>query len=104
MGEPYEPEDKEWEEIEERPYDTVEEQYVVCIDAMGQDREFTDDEKRFALNTIKNFKEIWESTEKENLLRDRNRKLELIDLDKEFFDNELAKFIEEEDKYVEENV
>ena len=55
---------------------------------MGQDREFTDDERRFALETVKNFKEIWERTEQENLRRDRDRKLEIMSIDKEFLDNE----------------
>lgn len=55
---------------------------------MGQDREFTDDERRFALTTVKNFKEIWERTEFENLTRDRNRKIEFMEIDKEFLDNE----------------
>ena len=43
------PEEKEWEEIDSKPFDTVEEQYVVCFDTMGQDREFTIVEKKFAL-------------------------------------------------------
>jgi hypothetical protein len=35
MGEPFEPEPKDWEVIEEKPFDTIEEQYVVCIDTLG---------------------------------------------------------------------
>lgn len=40
------------------------------------------------METIKNYKEIWEKTENENLTKDRDRKLEIIDIDKEFLDNE----------------
>lgn len=40
------------------------------------------------LATIKNFKDVWERTEKENLTKDRNRKLEIMEIDKEFLDNE----------------
>lgn len=42
-GEIYEPEPREWEVIEEKPFDTIEEQYVVCIDTLGQDREVDDE-------------------------------------------------------------
>ena len=34
-GEAYEPEAKEWEEVTEKPFDTFEEKYVVCIDTLG---------------------------------------------------------------------
>lgn len=47
---------------------------------------------------------MWESTEIENLLRDRNRKLEIIEIDKEFLDNEQAKQLDEEEKHVEETI
>jgi len=42
---------------------------------MGSDRQFTDDERRLALDTVQNFKSIWEKCEVENLTRDRNLKL-----------------------------
>jgi|APGre2960657423_1045063.scaffolds.fasta_scaffold433758_1 hypothetical protein len=37
---------------------------------MGQDRDFTDDEKKFALRTVQHFKEAWEKIEEENLRKD----------------------------------
>ena len=64
---------------------------------MGQDRELTDTEKRFALDTILNYKQIWERTEIENLTRDRNKKLEFMELDREFLDSHSQKLIEEEE-------
>jgi hypothetical protein len=36
------------------------------------------------------------------LTRDRNRKIEIMEIDKEFIDNESAKVIEEEEKHLEE--
>jgi hypothetical protein len=69
---------------------------------MGQDRELTETERRFALDTIRNFKRIWERTEIENLTRDRNRKLEFMEIDKEFLDNHSHRLMEEEDKAIEE--
>lgn len=93
---------KEWPAVEEKGFDTIEEKYVVCIDTLGQDRELTDDQKRLILATVKNFKDVWERTEKENLTRDRNRKLEIMEIDKEFLDNEAQKLLDEEEKHIEE--
>ena len=37
---------------------------------MGQDRKFTEDEKNFALKTVKMYKDIWEELERKNLDHD----------------------------------
>jgi hypothetical protein len=42
---------------------------------MGQDREFTDEQRRFALETVVSFANIWERREIENLTKDRNMRL-----------------------------
>ena len=44
---------------------------------MGQDRVFSDEEKRFALETVKKYIEIWEKSEADNLTADRDRRIEL---------------------------
>ena len=54
------------------------------------------------METVLNFKNIWERTEIENLTKDRNRKLELMELDKEFLDNEAQKLLDEEEKHIDE--
>ena len=41
QGVEFVPETREWEEINLDPFQSVEEKYVVCLDTMGQDREFT---------------------------------------------------------------
>lgn len=51
-GEEFIEEVKEWDEIKENPFKTVKVQYVVCLNTMGQDRQYTDREKLFALRTI----------------------------------------------------
>lgn len=63
---------------------------------------FTESEKDFAFSTITKFKEIWEKLEREALIKDRDRKLRLIDIEKEWMDTESAKVMEEEEKYIEE--
>lgn len=45
---------------------------------MGQDRVFSDEEKRFALETVKKYIEIWEKSEADNLTADRDRRIELL--------------------------
>ena len=38
---PYEHDPGNWPEIEAKPYTTTKVQYVVCLNTLGQDREFT---------------------------------------------------------------
>mmetsp|Transcript_16946 Transcript_16946/g.22806 ORF Transcript_16946/g.22806 Transcript_16946/m.22806 type:complete len:99 (+) Transcript_16946:1031-1327(+) len=45
---------------------------------MGQDREFTAEEKRFTLETVERFIEIWEEEERNALAADRDRRLEAL--------------------------
>jgi hypothetical protein len=51
-NEPFEEEVREWPEFETAPFLTFEQKFVVCLDTMGQDREFTDDQRRFVLETV----------------------------------------------------
>jgi hypothetical protein len=80
-GETLEDEERTWEEIDYTPFKTNEEKFVICLDTLGQDRGFTDEEKRFALNTVKRFREIWEKEEIDSLTADRDRKLALLGVD-----------------------
>lgn len=75
---------------------------MLCVDTLGQDRELSEVDRRLALETVQNFKRIWEQTEVENLTRDRNRKIEIMEIDREFLDHESQKLLEEEDKHIEE--
>lgn len=69
---------------------------------MGQDREFTDKELNFALDTVEHFKQCWEKSERTNLRSDIQWKLDANDWDKdykEYFaeqdEAELAKLVED---------
>lgn len=104
-GEPYVPEPKEWDKLEEKPFITKKKQYVVCLDTLGQDREFTDDQRRFVLETIKNFRGIWEEKERQNLTHDRDHRLGELDFEREWIEQtENIALAEEEDKYAEDGV
>ena len=104
-GEVYVPEPKEWDKLEEKPFITKKKSYVVCLDTLGQDREFTDDQRRFVLETIKNFRAIWEEKERQNLTHDRDHRLGELDFEKEWIEQtENVALAEEEEKYAEDGV
>jgi septum formation topological specificity factor MinE len=46
---------------------------------MGQDRELTEEQKRFVLETIERYIEIWEKEEKVALEADRDRRLDALE-------------------------
>lgn len=53
--------------------------YVICLDTMGQDREITEEQKRFALETIERYIKIWEEEERVALAGDRDRRLKALE-------------------------
>ena len=104
-GVPFEGENKVWEQLVEKPYITKKKSYVVCLDTLGQDREFTDDQRRFILETIKKFISLWEEKERRFLTRDRDLRLQAIEDEKDYIDQgDYAQLNEDEDKQVEDLV
>jgi ribosome recycling factor len=79
-------------------------QFVVSMDSMGQDRQFNEDEKKFALFKIKEYRDNWERLEKDNLKKDILRKVASTEKDKEWLETEGPKLQEEEEKYIDEYV
>ena len=57
-------------------------QYVVCLNTLGQDREFTKDEISYALETVKLYRDEWIRIEKENLQKDIDRKLDNMEAER----------------------
>jgi len=95
-------EEKEWVDIEPAPYLTRKETFVVCLNTMGQDREFTKEEKEFALREAQRYRDRWEQLEKENLEADVLRRVQNMAQDKEYKElyeqidlNEIEKEIED---------
>jgi hypothetical protein len=98
-GAPFEPENKVWDKLAEKPYIAKKRSYVVCLDTLGQDREFTDDQRRFILETIQKFIGLWEEKERRFLTRDRDLRLQAIENEKEYIDQgDYAQLNEDEDK------
>lgn len=42
----------------------------MCLDTLGQDVEITDEKKRFVMQTINRFRDIWEKEERDSLEAD----------------------------------
>jgi len=92
------------EEEKEPEYLSKEISYVVCLDSLGQDREFTEDQKKFVIDTIKQYKEVWQQHERDLLTEDRKLKEEEQEKDAEFLDKEYSRLREDEKRYIEEKI
>ena len=66
----YERREFEGPDIKPKPFQTHNIQYVVCINTLGQDREFTAEQIRLALDTVKFYRDEWERIERNNISRD----------------------------------
>lgn len=75
--------EKDWTPPPFAPFKTFKEEYIICMDTLGQDRQFSNDQKRFTLQTILSYKEAWEAQEVASLTADRDRKLELLRVEKD---------------------
>ena len=71
---------------------------------MGQDREFTDEERLYALTCVKQYRERWEQVEREQLRRDVEYKVSTIKSDRDYKEYFEAKDIAEMDRKVKEAV
>jgi len=69
-GESFEREEKTWKEFSYAPFKTRKVQLVVCMNTLGQDRAFTEDEKLFALKAVKKYRDTWEVLERKNMEHD----------------------------------
>lgn len=75
-------EERVWEELKPVAFKTQPVSFVVCLNTMGQDREFTEEEQKVALRTVRTFKEQWEQIETNNLQSDVDRRIYNISNDK----------------------
>ena len=78
------------------------EQFIVCLNTMGQDRGFTDDQLNFALRAAKEYRDRWEVIEQENLKKDIKLRMAQMDLDKVYKEHHETLDAAEFDKQVEE--
>lgn len=69
-GEVFKASDKKWEVIEPKPFLTRTVKLVCCLNTMGQDRKFTAEEKLKALRIVKEYRDLWEQSDQQNLKSD----------------------------------
>lgn len=58
-----ETEPKDWTPYEYAEFKTSKVQFCICLNTMGQDREFTEEERLYALSCAKLFRQRWEKVE-----------------------------------------
>jgi hypothetical protein len=55
---------REWESPVLPGIQTAERKFVVCVDLLGQDKEFNSDQKRFIFDALYRYRSHWEEFEK----------------------------------------
>lgn len=100
--ESYEEEEKDWPSFKHSAFKTKKKQFVICLNTLGQDRQFTEEEVNFALKTVQQYRDAWEELERKNLKNDVELKLKYTEFDrfyKEHYsvmdDQKLADIIED---------
>jgi hypothetical protein len=78
------PEKKVWDEITPKEFKTKKVQLVVCLNTLGQDRQFTEDETKFALRCVQRYRDEWERIERDALKADIEHRLDQMDFDKNY--------------------
>jgi hypothetical protein len=87
---------KEFTQIKEAPYKTIEFRYVVALDTIGQDRTFTQQQKDYIVEWVKFFKTQWERAEIESLKRDVSNYLPARDKDQQRLHDKLVEWTEDQ--------
>jgi len=91
------------ENITVNEFEKNDKKFILSLDTIGQDRIFTDEEKKFIFETQKTIKESWENLEKNLLLKDRDLKIELLQKEAPFRDQGMNEKLEaEEDRFIKE--
>lgn len=101
-GTEYVPEPIEWEKIEEPPYQSKPINFVLCLDTLGQDRVFMEEEKKICLDLVKFISKSWEEKEKNQLTDDKLLKTKSDELSKEYIEKDMEIVNENLEKNVEE--
>ena len=82
-------------------FEKTEKKYILCLDTIGQDRIFSDEEKKFIFEVQRSIKENWELLEKKLLIKDRDAKLDLEVKENPYRDSGYMEKLEiEEEKYI----
>ena len=70
--------------IEPKSFKTQKITFVVCLNTLGQDRTFSEEQKKFALDMVKTYTAEWARIENDNLQSDIERKIGELDSDAQY--------------------
>ena len=56
----------------------------MCLNTLGQDRAFSQDEINFALKAVKHYRDTWEQLDQNNLRHDLEQQIKYQDYDKDY--------------------
>jgi hypothetical protein len=91
------------EKVELQEYTKEEKKVIFSLDTLGQDRCFTDKEKKFIFETVKVLSSSWQGLEERLLLKDRDLKIEMDNLDRNLREVYTPEKLEaDEEKYIKE--
>ena len=92
------------ENIVVNEFEKTEKKYILSLDTIGQDRIFSDEEKKFIFEVQRSIVENWEALEKDLLTKDRDAKLELGVKETAYKEGEVfQRYESEEEKYIKEH-
>lgn len=94
------PEPPKYEEIKLAPYQFTLSNFVLCIDSLGQDREFREEQISKSFELVWLFKTMWDAKEEALLTADKEKRIKERNDMKDFLDKDLQRITEEEKTYV----
>ena len=100
-GTEFVPEKIEWEVITEPPYLSIVQQYILCIDTLGQDRQISQKEIEYVKDIAKFFCKNWEEREKSQLEHDKLQKVKIDKFMEEYNEKEFEPIKDNIEKQVE---
>lgn len=69
-GQEFKPQAFNMEEPVPQPFKTQKVTFVVCLNTLGKDRTFSNEERLAALRLVQQYRDIWEQSEDEHLRAD----------------------------------
>ncbi len=91
------------ENITINEFEKTEKKFILSLDTVGQDRIFSDEQKKHIFECVRTIKESWENLEKSLLLKDRDLKIELTQKESVYRDQAVVeKYEADEEKFLKE--
>lgn len=83
-GQEFKPQAFNMEEPVPQPFKTQKVTFVVCLNTLGKDRTFSNEERLAALRLVQQYRDIWEQSEDDHLRADIQMTLEMMEADRKY--------------------